>query len=161
MSATGAPSKALKVRPPAAKHYQLRHSCPLPNSLVLIATSRSSLQLIIYPGRGLETGAGRLLIMGSKSTRENSSIKIQKILMIVNSWSQIKPKMSNSQSRWHQDSAVELIFNIISLTLCECESCYCSLAKELNYGPWPSNSWLLIINGFSTDMQNLPMQDTL
>ena len=33
MSATGAPSKALKVRPPAAKHYQLRHSCPLPNSL--------------------------------------------------------------------------------------------------------------------------------
>ena len=99
MSATGAPSKALKVRPPAAKHYQLRHSCPLPNSLVLIATSRSSLQLIIYPGRGLETGAGRLLIMGSKSTRENSSIKIQKILMIVNSWSQIKPKMSNSQSR--------------------------------------------------------------
>ena len=33
MSATGAPSKALKVRPPAAKHYKLRHSCPLPNSL--------------------------------------------------------------------------------------------------------------------------------
>ena len=33
MSATGAPSKALKVRPPAAKHYQLRHLCPLPNSL--------------------------------------------------------------------------------------------------------------------------------
>ena len=32
MSATGAPSKALKVRPPAAKDYQLRH-CPLPNSL--------------------------------------------------------------------------------------------------------------------------------
>ena len=32
-SATGAPSKALKVRPPAAKHYQLRHSCTLPNSL--------------------------------------------------------------------------------------------------------------------------------
>ena len=34
MSATGAPSKALKVRPPAAKHYQLRHLCPLPNSLL-------------------------------------------------------------------------------------------------------------------------------
>ena len=34
MSATGAPGKALKVRPSAAKHYQLRHSCPLPNSLV-------------------------------------------------------------------------------------------------------------------------------
>ena len=34
MSATGAPSKALKVRLPAAKHYQLRHSCPLPNSLL-------------------------------------------------------------------------------------------------------------------------------
>ena len=34
MSATGAPSKALKVRPSAAKHYQLRHSCPLPNSVV-------------------------------------------------------------------------------------------------------------------------------
>ena len=34
MSATGAPSKALKVCPPAAKHYQLRDSCPLlPNSL--------------------------------------------------------------------------------------------------------------------------------
>ena len=32
-SATGAPSKALKVRPPAAKHYILRHSCILPNSL--------------------------------------------------------------------------------------------------------------------------------
>ena len=48
---------------------------------------------------GTGDGAGRLLIMGSKSTRENSSIKIQKILMIVNSWSQIKPKMSNSQSR--------------------------------------------------------------
>ena len=34
MSATGAPSKALKVRPLAAKHYQLRHSCPFPNYLV-------------------------------------------------------------------------------------------------------------------------------
>ena len=33
MSVIGAPSKALKVRPPAAKHYQLSHSCPLPNSL--------------------------------------------------------------------------------------------------------------------------------
>ena len=33
MSATGAPSKALKVRPLAAKDYQLRYSCPLPNSL--------------------------------------------------------------------------------------------------------------------------------
>ena len=33
MSATGVPSKALKVRPLAAKHYQLRHWCPLPNSL--------------------------------------------------------------------------------------------------------------------------------
>ena len=36
MSATGAPSKALKVRPLAAKYYQLRHSCPLPNSLVAV-----------------------------------------------------------------------------------------------------------------------------
>ena len=35
MSATGAPSKALKVRTPAAKHYQLRHRCTLPNSLIL------------------------------------------------------------------------------------------------------------------------------
>ena len=34
MSATGAPNKALKVRPLAAKHYLLRHSCPLPNSLL-------------------------------------------------------------------------------------------------------------------------------
>ena len=36
MSATGEPSKALKVRPPAVKHYQLRHSLlvPLPNSLI-------------------------------------------------------------------------------------------------------------------------------
>ena len=33
MSATGAPSKALKVRPMAAKHYQLRHSCLLPKSM--------------------------------------------------------------------------------------------------------------------------------
>ena len=34
MSATGgAPSKALKVCPLAAKNYQLRHLCPLPNSL--------------------------------------------------------------------------------------------------------------------------------
>ena len=33
MSVTGTPSKALKVRPPAAKHYQLRHLGPLPNSL--------------------------------------------------------------------------------------------------------------------------------
>ena len=32
-SATSAPSKALKLRPPAAKHYKLRHSCTLPNSL--------------------------------------------------------------------------------------------------------------------------------
>ena len=36
MSATGAPSKALKVRQTEAKHYQLRHSCPLPNFLYLL-----------------------------------------------------------------------------------------------------------------------------
>ena len=32
-SVTGAPSKALKLRPPAAKHFQLRHSCTLPYSM--------------------------------------------------------------------------------------------------------------------------------
>ena len=36
MSTTGAPSKALKVRPLASKHYQLRHSCLLPNSLIYL-----------------------------------------------------------------------------------------------------------------------------
>ena len=36
MSATGVPSKALKVRQPAAKHYQLKHLCLLPNSLPFI-----------------------------------------------------------------------------------------------------------------------------
>ena len=34
MSATSAPSKALKVRPLEAKHYKLRHPCTLPNSLL-------------------------------------------------------------------------------------------------------------------------------
>ena len=38
MSATSAPSKALKVRP---KHYQLRHSCPLPNSLSTASRQRA------------------------------------------------------------------------------------------------------------------------
>ena len=38
MSATGAPRKALKVRPPEAKHYKLRHPCTLPNSLYPNAT---------------------------------------------------------------------------------------------------------------------------
>ena len=45
MSATCAPSKALKVRPPAAKHYQLRHSCPLPKFLEETADIRTTILL--------------------------------------------------------------------------------------------------------------------
>ena len=55
MSATSAPSKALKVRPPEAKHYKLRHPCTLPNSLTESINFNNLTELDEDDGVGVES----------------------------------------------------------------------------------------------------------